>query len=226
MSEDVAEHQLQKVSVPSIGETFPKIKVTTTQGAISLPDHFAGKWFLFFTHPGDFTPVCTTEFASMALNHDKFRQLNCELIGLSIDSFFSHVKWVEWIKDKLGVEVDFPIIADPYGKVATLLGAIHPAAGDGAIRAVYVIDPQAKIRAITFYPKGIGRNVEELLRTVEALQVSEKANAVIPANWPHNEFIGDHVLVRPPHDIKKAMELKEKMKDAECYDWWFCHRKA
>lgn len=226
MSETAEPSELQKVSIPSIGETFPRISVKTTQGQLELPDHFKGKWFLLFTHPADFTPVCTTEFASMALNHESFRQLNCELIGLSIDSYFSHVKWVEWIKEKLDVDITFPIIADPYGTVATLFGAIHPAAGDGAIRAVYFIDPQAKIRSMTFYPKGVGRNVQELLRTVQALQVADEHNVVIPANWPKNEFIRDRVLVRPPTDIKKAMELKAKIKDSEeCYDWWFCHRK-
>lgn len=219
--------KFQTVSVPSIGETFPRIKVKTTQGMMDLPDHFAGKWFLFFTHPADFTPVCTTEFASMAINHDKFRALNCELIGLSVDSYFSHVKWVEWIKDNLDVEIAFPIIADPYGEVAKLFGAIHPAAGDGAVRAVYFIDPKAKIRSITLYPKGVGRNVEELIRTVGALQVADRHNVVIPANWPHNEFIGDHVLVRPPQDIEKALLVRSKLKDrGECYDWWFCHKKV
>lgn len=227
MFDGTDEPKLQRVSVPSIGETFPQIKVKTTQGMIDLPGHFSGKWFLFFTHPADFTPVCTTEFASMALNHESFRELNCELIGLSVDSYFSHVKWVEWIKEHLNVEIDFPIIADSYGTVAELFGAIHPAAGDGAIRAVYVIDPKAKIRSITLYPKGVGRNVQELIRTVQALQVADEHNVVIPANWPKNEFIRDHVLVRPPGDIKKAMEVKDRIKGSEeCYDWWFCHRKV
>jgi peroxiredoxin (alkyl hydroperoxide reductase subunit C) len=222
MSEDAAEPKLQRVCIPSIGEAFPKIKVKTTMGPISLPDHFAGKWFLLFSHPADFTPVCTTEFSSFAMNHQKFRELNCELIGLSADSLFSHIKWVEWIKEKLDVEITFPIIADSLGEISSMFGTIHPHPDGGAIRACFFVNPKGKIASVLFYPKGVGRNIEELLRVVKALKVVEEHGVVTPANWPENEFIGSDVLERPPTDVKGAMAIKDR---SGCLDWWFCRKK-
>jgi len=207
---------------PLIGDQLPEMEVQTTHGKMKLPENFSGKWFVLFSHPADFTPVCTTEFVAFAKRHEEFRKLNCELIGLSIDQVFSHIKWVEWIEEKLGVEIQFPVIADDTGKVAKKLGMIHPGAGTSTVRAVFLIDPKAVIRLILFYPASIGRNMDEILRVVKAFQVSDKNGVAIPANWPNNELMKDEVIIPPPTDVKTA---KERRGQPNCYDWWLCHKK-
>ena len=207
--------------MPLIGERFPSVEVQTTQGKVELPDVYSGKWFVFFSHPADFTPVCTTEFVAFQKRYDDFKKLGCELIGLSIDQVFSHIKWVEWIKDNLEVEIKFPIIADT-GKVANLLGLIHPGKGTNTVRAVFVVDPNATIRANLYYPQELGRNMDEILRMVKGFQISDREKVGIPANWPENELIKDEVIISPPTDEKSAKERKAQY---ECFDWWFCHRK-
>ena len=211
-----------RVEIPCIGERFPQMEVKTTRGKIVLPDHYRGKWFMLFSHPGDFTPVCTTEFASFALHLQEFRELGCELIGLSVDQVHSHIMWAQWIKEKLKVEIEFPIIADPYGEVANRLGAIHPASGKGAIRALITVDPEGRVRSLLFYPKGVGRNLQELLRILRALQVVEKHQVATPANWPENEFIGSNVLLHAPSTVEEAEARNGKQ---GCLDWWFCSQK-
>jgi peroxiredoxin (alkyl hydroperoxide reductase subunit C) len=213
--------------IPLLGEDFPKIKVQTTHGEIELPDYYRGKWFVLFSHPADFTPVCTTEFAAFQKRYEKFKKLNCELIGLSIDQVFSHIKWVEWIKEKLGTEIQFPIIADDTGKVAEMLGLIHPEKGTNTVRAVFVVDDKGKIRVIIYYPQELGRNIDEILRAVEAIQVSDKYGVAMPANWPNNEIVGDNVIIPPAKDEKTAKQRLEMAKkgEIECFDWWFCHKK-
>jgi peroxiredoxin (alkyl hydroperoxide reductase subunit C) len=213
--------------IPLLGEDFPKIKVQTTHGEIELPDYYRGKWFVLFSHPADFTPVCTTEFAAFQKRYEKFKELNCELIGLSIDQVFSHIKWVEWIKEKLGTEIQFPIIADDTGKVAEMLGLIHPEKGTNTVRAVFVVDDKGKIRVIIYYPQELGRNIDEILRAVEAIQVSDKHGVAMPANWPNNEIVGDNVIIPPAKDEKTAKQRLEMAKkgEIECFDWWFCHKK-
>ncbi|HDG61942.1 MAG TPA: peroxiredoxin, partial [Thermotoga sp.] len=139
---------MEEKKFPLIGDKFPELEVQTTHGKMKLPDDFSGKWFVFFSHPADFTPVCTTEFVAFQKRYDEFKKLNTELIGLSIDQVFSHMKWVEWIKEKLGVEIKFPIIADDTGKVAGMLGLIHPGKGTNTVRAVFIVDPKSIIRAI------------------------------------------------------------------------------
>ena len=209
---------------PLIGDKLPEMEVQTTHGKMKLPDNFSGKWFVLFSHPADFTPVCTTEFVAFAKRHEEFRKLNCELIGLSIDQVFSHIKWIEWIKEKLDVEIQFPVIADDTGKVAKKLGMIHPGAGTSTVRAVFLVDPKAVIRLILFYPASVGRNMDEILRVVKAFQVSDKNGVAIPANWPNNELMKDEVIIPPPTDIATAYE-RLKSKEFECYDWWLCHKK-
>lgn len=194
---------------------MPEMEVQTTHGKMKLPDNFSGKWFVLFSHPADFTPVCTTEFVAFAKRHEEFRKLNCELIGLSIDQVFSHIKWIEWIEEKLGVEIQFPVIADDTGKVAKKLGMIHPGAGTSTVRAVFLVDPKAVIRLILFYPASVGRNMDEILRVVKAFQISDKHGVAIPANWPNNELMKDEVIIPPPTDIKTA---KERMNKPNCYD--------
>ncbi|MEN2997486.1 MAG: peroxiredoxin [Brevinematia bacterium] len=220
------EHFGEKRSIPLLGEDFPEIKVTTTQGEIVLPKAYEGKWFVLFSHPADFTPVCTTEFFAFQKRYNQFRELNCELIGLSVDQVFSHIKWEEWIKEKLGIEIEFPIIADT-GTVAEKLGLIHPGKGTNTVRAVFVVDPKGKVRLILYYPQEIGRNIDEIIRAIKALQTSDKNGIATPANWPNNELIGDKVIIPPARDKKTAKERIEKAKkgELEAYDWWFCYRK-
>jgi peroxiredoxin (alkyl hydroperoxide reductase subunit C) len=153
---------------------------------------------------------------------DEFLKLNCQLIGLSIDQVFSHIKWVEWIRDNLKVEIQFPVIADDTGRVANLLGLIHPGKGTNTVRAVFVVDPQGFIRAILYYPQELGRNMDEILRMVRGLQVADENRVAIPANWPNNELIEDEVIVPPASNEKTA---KERVKQYECFYWWFCHKR-
>ncbi len=208
--------------MPLIGEKFPEMEVKTTHGMIKLPDAYSGKWFILFSHPADFTPVCTTEFVAFQKRFDEFKKANCELIGLSIDQVFSHIKWIQWIKEILKVEIKFPVIADDTGRVAALLGLIHPGKGTNTVRAIFVVDPDNTIRAILYYPQELGRNMDEILRMVKAFHVADKNKVAIPANWPNNELIKDEVIIPPATDEKTA---KERTGQYECYDWWFCHKK-
>lgn len=206
--------------MPLIGDPFPEMEVQTTHGKRKLPDDMAGKWFILFSHPADFTPVCTTEFYAFQKRYPQFRELNTELIGLSVDQVFSHIKWEEWIQENLGVEIEFPIIADT-GKVANTLGLIHSGAGSNTVRAVFFVDPQAKIRAILYYPAELGRNFDEILRMIKGFQVADAQKVAIPANWPANELIGNRVIMPPATDVETARKRKQEY---ECYDWWLCHK--
>ena len=209
--------------LPVLGEKFPSVEVQTTHGKIKLPEHFKGKWFILFSHPADFTPVCTTEFVAFSRRYEEFKKMNTELIGLSIDQVFSHIKWVDWIKDNLGEEIKFPIIADDRGELAELLGMIHPNKGNNTVRAVFIVDDKGIIRLILYYPQEVGRNMDEILRVVKALQISDEKGVALPANWPNNELIKDEVILPPAEDEKTANERRNK---EGCYDWWFCHKKA
>lgn len=204
-----------------IGENFPEIEVQTNQGKINLPRDYEGKWFILFSHPADFTPVCTTEFYAFQKRYNEFKKNNVELIGLSIDQVYSHIKWIEWIKEKLEVEIEFPIIADDRGEIAEKLGMIHPERGKNTVRAVFIIDPKGVLRAILYYPPELGRNIDEILRMVKALQIADEEKVAMPANWPNNEIIGDKVILPPASDIKTAEYRKKKYKN---FDWWFCYR--
>ncbi len=204
-----------------IGDKFPELKVVTTHGIIELPKAYKGKWFILFSHPADFTPVCTTEFVAFQKRYKKFKELDTELIGLSIDQVFAHIKWHDWIEENLKIEIEFPIIADD-GRVSETLGFIHPGKGTNTVRAVLIVDPDAKVRAILYYPQELGRNFDEILRMVKGLQISDKEKVAMPANWPENELIGDRVIIPPASNVKDAKERKSKY---ECYDWWFCHKK-
>ncbi len=212
---------------PLLGDRFPRIDVQTTRGRMTLPDQFEGRWFVLFSHPADFTPVCTTEFVAFQKRYDEFKKLGCELVGLSVDQVFSHIKWIEWIKQKLGVEIEFPVIADDLGDVSALLGLIHPAKGSNTVRAVYIVDPKGVIRAIIYCPQELGRNVDEILRAVRALQVSDRHGVAMPANWPQNELVGENVIIPPATDVDAAKERLEAAKrgEIECFDWWLCHKK-
>ncbi len=212
----------EKNYFPLIGEKFPEIEVQTTHGRKVLPQDYAGKWFVLFSHPADFTPVCTTEFVAFAKRYEKFQELNASLIGLSIDQVFSHIKWVDWIKDNLEIEIPFPVIADDTGTVAKKLGMIHPGKGTNTVRAVFIVDDKGIIRLILYYPQEIGRNMDEILRALKALQASDKNNVALPANWPENELIGNEAIIPPASDQETA---QKRTQEFECYDWWFCHKK-
>ncbi|PNX46532.1 MAG: peroxiredoxin [Thermoplasmata archaeon M8B2D] len=213
---------MEETRIPLIGDKFPTLEVQTTHGKLKLPDVFKGKWFILFSHPADFTPVCTTEFVAFQKRYNDFKKLNTELIGLSVDQVFSHIKWEEWIKDKLKIEIKFPIIADT-GKVANTLGLIHPNKGSSTVRAVFMVDPKGIIRAILYYPQELGRNMDEFLRMIKGFQVAEKHGVAIPANWPKNELIKDRVIIPPASDVNTA---KKRLKEYDGYDWWFCHKKV
>ena len=214
--------QVQEAAgIPLLGDRFPQMEVQTTHGVMRLPEAFAGKWFLLFSHPADFTPVCTTEFVAFQKRYEKFKELGTELIGLSIDQVFSHIKWIDWIKDNLNLEIQFPIIAGTEA-IAAKLGLIHPGKGTNTVRAVFIVDPEGIIRAIMYYPQELGRNMDEFLRMIKGFQISDSEGVAIPANWPENELIGDEVIIPPASDVKTAHEVVTKY---ECYDWWLCHRK-
>lgn len=206
--------------MPLIGDKFPEMTVQTTHGKMNLPEAFKGQWFILFSHPADFTPVCTTEFYAFQQRYEEFRELDTELIGLSIDQVFSHIKWTEWIEENLDVEIEFPIIAD-HGKVAETLGLVHPGAGSSTVRAVFFVDPKSTIRAILYYPAELGRNFDEFLRMMKAFQISDAQKVAMPANWPENELIGDRVIVPPASTVEDA---KKRMEEYECFDWWLCHK--
>ena len=206
-------------SMPMLGDMFPELNVQTTHGPMNIPGDFNGKWFVLFSHPADFTPVCTTEFVAFEKRVDQFDKLNCKLIGMSVDQVFSHIKWAQWINETLKVKITYPIVA-ANDSVAMKLGMLHPGKGTNTVRAVYICDPEGIIRLIMFYPQEIGRNMDEIVRAVKALQVSATQGAT-PAGWPNNELIGSNVIIAPATDEKTA---EQRVKDYENFDWWFCHK--
>ena len=207
-------------TLPRLNETAPDFKAKTTFGDRTLED-YKGKWLVLFSHPSDFTPVCTTEFMGFALKQPEFEKLNCELLGLSIDSIHSHIAWVRSIKDNFGVDVNFPIIADLSMQVAKDYGMIHEGASDtAAVRAVFVIDPESKMRAMLYYPMSNGRSVDEVFRLVQALQTSDEHKIATPENWKP----GESCIVPPPHTQEDA--TKREGEGYEYTDWYFCKKKV
>ncbi len=209
-----------KINMPLLGDDFPSMDVVTTQGPMALPGDLKGSWFVLFSHPADFTPVCTTEFVGFQEKMKEFEDMGVKLIGMSVDQVFSHIKWIEWIKDKLGVEITFPVIA-ANDTIANKLGMLHPGKGTNTVRAVFVVDPNGKVRLVLYYPQEIGRNMDEVVRAVKALQVTDNNRVATPANWPENGLIKNRVIIPPASNQKDAAE---RLKKYEGYDWWFCHR--
>lgn len=198
-------------SLPRIGDKAPDFTAVTTQGEVKFSEWATGQWVVFFAHPADFTPVCTTELIEFAKNKDFFTSKGAKLIGISIDSIHAHVAWVHSVKEKTGVLLDFPLIADLDTKVAQLYGLLHPGESTtAAVRAVFFIDPNGVIRAIIYYPLNVGRNIEEVKRVLIALQTADKEACALPANWQP----GDKVVIPPPktladigkHDGKEGVE--------------------
>jgi len=213
--------------VPGIGDTFPDLTVETSMGERSLPDDYEDKWLVLFSHPGDFTPVCTSEFVAFEQRREEFEELNAELLGLSVDRVHSHIKWTEWIAENLDVDIQFPIIADDQGAVAQQLGMLHPGAGTATVRTVFVIDPEGTVRLRLTYPMEIGRNIDEVLRSLRALQKSDDDGVAAPADWPNNDKFGDQVLLSPPGTEADAEARKADAADDDdlnYYDWWFVTR--
>ena len=214
--------------LPLIGDEAPAFKALTTTGTINFPEDYKGKWVLFFSHPSDFTPVCTTEFMTLASMQEEFKAMNVELLGLSVDSLYSHIAWVraiesfEW-KGMKNIKVDFPVIADLNTKVSTKYGMLQPnVSSTQAVRAVFVIDPEGIIRSIIYYPLITGRNFDEIKRMILALQKADEAHVSTPANWQP----GDDLIIPTPVTAREAAAaISEPGEDAYALDWFLRFRK-
>ncbi|MFT5847268.1 peroxiredoxin [Psychroserpens sp.] len=213
------------VSMPRIGDTAPAFKAVTTQGDINFPSDYSGEWVILFSHPADFTPVCTSEFMTFGHLEDKFDKANCKLVGLSIDGLYSHIAWLRTIKEKIkfngmkNVEVKFPLIEDITMEVAKKYGMIQPGESKTqAVRAVFFIDPKGMIRAIIYYPLSLGRNFDEIYRALIAMQTSDKFSVATPADWNP----GDDVIVSPAESCGVAEERMASTDELNCEDWFFC----
>ncbi|WP_303849914.1 peroxiredoxin [Seleniivibrio woodruffii] len=214
------------VSIPRIGEQAPEFKAVTTQGEINFPADYNGSWVILFSHPADFTPVCTSEFMTFAKMEKDFAAYNCKLVGLSVDGLYSHIAWLRNIKEKIdfkgmkGMEVKFPLIEDITMEVAKKYGMIQEGESNTkAVRAVFVIDPKGVIRTVLYYPLSTGRNFDELLRIVVALQTADAFTCATPADWRP----GDEVIVPPAGSCGVAKDRVEgKEENVKCYDWYFC----
>jgi len=218
----------QFFSMPRIGDNAPEFKAVTTQGNINFPADYKGSWVILFSHPADFTPVCTSEFMTFATLESKFAEVSCKLVGLSVDGLYSHIAWLRTIKEKIeykgmkDVEVKFPLIEDITMEVAKKYGMLQPGESNTkAVRAVFVIDPAGKIRAIIYYPLSLGRNFDELYRVVVALQTADKFSIATPADWRP----GDDVIIPTAGSCGVAKERMESKDEMHCYDWFFCTKK-
>ena len=222
-------NQENTTSMPRIGDKAPSFTAKTTQGIINFPEDFSGKWKILFSHPADFTPVCTSEFMTFASMQKDFDALNCQLVGLSVDGLYSHIAWLRTIKDKIeykgmkNVEVTFPLIEDITMEVAKKYGMIQPNENSTqAVRAVFFVDPKGIIRTIIYYPLSLGRNFDELKRILLGLQTADEFGVALPADWRP----GDDVIVPTAGSCGVAKERMEiTSEDMHCYDWFFCTKK-
>ncbi len=202
--------------MPRIGDVAPDFTAVTTKGKIKFSDFAPDKWVVMFSHPADFTPVCTTEMSGFAQRKGEFDALNTELMGLSIDSIHSHLAWVNNVKERTGVYFDFPIIADIDMKVSKLYGMLQPNEHEtAAVRAVFFIDPAKKIRLIMYYPLNVGRNMDEILRALYALQVADKYKVALPLDWKK----GEKVIVPPPTNLEE-MEERNNLTSEDKVDFY------
>lgn len=212
--------EVEITSMPRIGDQAPDFEALTTTGKIKLSDYAKDKWIVMFSHPADFTPVCTTEMSGFAVRKEEFSELNTELLGLSIDSIHSHLAWVNNVREKTGVYLDFPIIADIDMKVSKLYGMLQPNESEtAAVRAVFFIDPTKKIRLVMYYPLNVGRNMDEILRALKALQFSDEHKVAMPLDWKP----GDKVIVPPPKTLK---DMDDRIADTTCEktDFYLCKK--
>ena len=222
------EENKEQITMPLIGDTAPSFKAKTTMGDINFPNDYKDKWVILFSHPADFTPVCTTEFMTFASMQEDFKKLNTELIGLSIDSLYAHIAWLRKIKEikykgMKDIEVKFPVIEDIMMNVAKKFGMVHPnASSTQAVRAVFIIDDKQKVRTILYYPASTGRNMNEIKRIIIAQQKADKENIATPANWQP----GDDVILPPPGSCGSAQERMDTKEEGKyCLDWFMCLRK-
>jgi peroxiredoxin (alkyl hydroperoxide reductase subunit C) len=213
------EEKTETIGLPLLGRKAPDFEVATTQGTLRLSD-FKGSWLVLFSHPADFTPVCTTEFMAFSEIYDELQKRNTQLLGLSVDSVSSHIAWIRNIEEKMGIKIPFPIIADLNKEVSMLFGMIHPEQSKTeTIRCVFIIDPEGIVRTILYYPLTTGRNMQEILRIIDALQTTDKHKVATPANWK----LGDPVVVPPPGTAEQA---DERVKEGyDCKDWYLCFKK-
>ncbi|HOW41183.1 MAG TPA: peroxiredoxin [Bacteroidales bacterium] len=214
--------------MPRIGDKAPEFKAVTTQGNINFPADYKGSWVILFSHPADFTPVCTSEFMTFASMEKRFEEADCKLVGLSVDGLYSHIAWLRTIKEKIeykgmkDVEVKFPLIEDITMEVAHLYGMLQPGeSSTKAVRAVFFIDPKGIIRAIIYYPLSMGRNFEELYRALIAMKTADEFSIATPADWQP----GDDVIVPTAGSCGVAKERMENKAEMTCYDWFFCTKK-
>ena len=221
-------NQPEVIPMPRIGDKAPAFKAVTTQGEIDFPKQYEGNWVILFSHPADFTPVCTSEFMTFASMEEKFSEANCKLVGLSVDGLYSHIAWLRTIKEKIeykgmkNVEVKFPLIEDITMEVAKKYGMIQPGESNTkAVRAVFFIDPKGIIRAIIYYPLSLGRNFDELYRALIAMQTADKFSVALPADWRP----GDDVIIPTAGSCGVAKDRMESKEDIKCYDWFFCTKK-
>ena len=221
--------EVKGTPMPRIGDDAPAFKAVTTQGEINFPSDYEGRWVILFSHPADFTPVCTSEFMTFATMEKEFNDLNCDLVGLSVDGLYSHIAWLRTIKEKIeykgmkDVEVKFPLIEDITMEVASKYGMIQPGESNTkAVRAVFFIDPNGKIRTIIYYPLSLGRNFDELKRVLIALQTADNFGVATPADWRP----GDDLIVSPAGNCGVAKDRMDgKEEGVECKDWFFCTKK-
>lgn len=214
----MTEEIVSQVRLPRLNEPAPAFEAVTTHGVIRLSD-YEGSWLILFSHPADFTPVCTTEFIGFAEIYPELQKRNVELLGLSVDSVYSHIAWVRNIEEKFNIKIPFPVIADLNKEVATLYGMVMPGeSSTETSRCVFIIDPKGITRAMIYYPLTTGRNMQEILRVIDALQTSDKYQVATPANWKP----GDKVIVPPPKTVEMA---EERVKEGyECVDWYLCKK--
>lgn len=213
------------IAMPRIGDKAPAFTAVTTQGRINFPEDYKGNWVILFSHPADFTPVCTSEFMTFANMEKQFNEANCKLVGLSVDGLYSHIAWLRTIKEKIeykgmkNIEVTFPLIEDITMEVAKKYGMIQPGeSSTKAVRAVFFIDPKGIIRAIVYYPLSLGRNFDELYRALVAMQAADAFSIATPADWRP----GDDVIVPPAGSCGVAKDRMEGKENIKCYDWFFC----
>ncbi|PIE04413.1 MAG: peroxiredoxin [Spirochaetales bacterium] len=215
------------VPMPRIGDKAPEFKAVTTQGEIRFPGDYSGSWVILFSHPADFTPVCTTEFVTFASQEEKFAQAGCKLVGLSVDGLYSHIAWLRTVQEKIeyrgmkNVEVKFPLIEDITMEVARKYGMIQPGEDSTkAVRAVFFIDPKGIIRSIIYYPLSLGRNFDEIYRALIAMKTADAFDVATPADWRP----GDDVIIGPAGSCGTAKDRMEGREDMHCQDWFFCHK--
>lgn len=215
--------------MPRIGDKAPSFEAVTTQGNINFPEDYKGKWIILFSHPADFTPVCTSEFMTFGSMAQEFEDLNCQLVGLSIDGLYSHIAWLRTIKEKIeykgmkDIEIKFPLIEDITMNVASAYGMVQPGESKTqAVRAVFIIDPKGIIRTIIYYPLALGRNFQEIKRALIALQTADNFSVALPADWQP----GDDVIVPTAGSCGVAKDrMEDKSGEIKCYDWFFCTKK-